>query len=82
MRNLLQSTNHFFSLVLLALAVSVLCNNEALLVGGQAGYLLGLGKRLLDTAASLPASKNNSDVSWILGLGDITGYGYAPRWLV
>lgn len=83
MRNLLQPANRFFfSLVPLALAVSALSNNEALLVGAQAEYLLGLGKRLLDTAVSLPASKNNSDVSWILGIGDITGYGYAPRWLV
>ena len=47
MRNLLEPVNRaIFSLVSLALSVSVLSTNGASPFGTQAQYLLGLGKRL------------------------------------
>lgn len=47
MRNLLEPVNRaVFSLVSLALSLSVLSTNGAFQVGVQAQYLLGLGKQL------------------------------------
>lgn len=56
MRNLLEPvTRAVFSLVSLALSVSVLSNNGVSPTGVQAQqYLLGLGEQPLATAASLP----------------------------
>ena len=83
MRNLLKPVNHaILSLVSLLLSVSVPSNNGVSLARVQAQYILGLGKQLLSTSVGLQALRTHPDTSWILGIGDITGYGYAPQRLV